>query len=182
MAMGIVSDQDYEKELQQNGERLQQGSTNIQKIELGRPPNKTEVPEIIREEAAKSIINGEGTAKQVSEAFGISQSSLSAYKVGATSTASYNSPDPTLLDKINDHKLRTSSKARKVLMRALAEITDDKLTAVKPRDLAAIAKDMSSIVQDMEPRQVQSNSSVQFVFMAPRVKELSDYRIIDVKD
>ncbi len=70
-------------------------------------------------------------------------------------------------------------------MAALKNITTEKLVAVKPRDLAAIAKDMSAIIADMEPKvpvSQNNQNNVQFVFMAPRVKTIDEYQIMTVNE
>lgn len=204
MGMGIVSDSAFDAELKLNS-RAQINSiqssdsvpsnqssdsvpsniplASVSEIKRGRG-DSLNVPSEIRALAALSAVNGEGSGADIARAFGISESSVSAYKQGAHSTASYDSPNPALLDKINDHKLKVTSKARNRLLAALDEITPNKLTNVKPRDLAAIAKDMCSIVTDMEPKvsTIASSNSVQIVFMAPRVKDINEYKVMDVVD
>ena len=173
MPMGIVSDDDFDLAIQQ---------TKVVDIKRGRGEGRIAVPDMIREEAAKSAINGEGTGKDIARAFGISESSLSAYKVGATSTTTYNEPDDDLVKKILGHKERISKKAVRTALAALKEITPQKLEGVKARDLASIAKDMTSVIRDMEPKSDQPNqqNNVQFVFMAPRVKSIDEYPVINV--
>jgi hypothetical protein len=44
---------------------------------------------------------------------------------------------------------------------------------------------MSAIISDMEPKTIVENNqqnNVQFVFMAPRVQDISEYPIIDVSE
>jgi len=183
--MGILNDVEFEKEMGITIKRESPEEAVVEDIKLGRPPGKKEVPPEIRELVAKSAINGEGTGEDIAKAFGVSESSVSAYKVGAHSTTSYNSPNETLQSKLSDYKARISTKARNRLVNALNEITPARLEGVKPRDLAAIAKDMSSIVKDFDPASAvssASNQNVQFVFMAPRVKDVSEFTVIDVKD
>ena len=188
MPMGVVSNDDFEIEKQ----RLERGNGDkravtpeVIDIKRGRTPDTKEVPEVIREAVALAAIKGEGTAKEISEAFGVSSSSVSAYKVGAHSTTSYDSPNESLLDSINGHKEKISKKARARLLSALNHITPDKLASIKARDLAAIAKDMSAIISDMEPavavNQNQQNN-VQFVFMAPRVQNIDSYPTMNVAE
>lgn len=192
MPMGIVSDSDFDVEKGRLGIKNDTKKSPetpkipnpVEDIKRGRG-NKTEVPSEIREFVAKSAINSEGTGSQIAEAFGVSESSVSAYKQGAHSTATYNKPDENLLDVVTDHKDKISKKARNRLLSALNHITADKLASVKARDLAAIAKDMSAIITDMEPKVpigegMQNN--VQFVFMAPRVKDVKEFKIIDVAE
>lgn len=186
MPMGIVNDDEFEREIKDSHINVPKSDTNVtvEDIKKGRGEGNTEVPEEIREIVAKCAINGEGSGAAIAAAFNVSPSSVSAYKVGAHSTTTYDNPNESLLDKLNEHKAHISKKARSRLLSALNGITPEKLKDVKPRDLAAIAKDMSSIVSDMEP-QVNSNqqtNNVQFVFMAPRVRDINDYKIIDVND
>jgi len=194
MPMGIVSDSDFEIEKNRlnstndNGVKTNKQdnatSARIDDINRGRG-NKKETPKEIREAVAKCAIDGQGSASEIAEAFGVSESSVSAYKEGAHSTASYNEPNADLLSKITDHKAKISKRAQRTLMSALREITPDRLATVKPRELAGIAKDMAAIISDMEPP-TQINPSqqnnVQFVFMAPRVREETAYPVIQVSE
>ena len=194
MPMGIVSDSDFEIEQGRlktpdvvHGEqnRVRKIIAEVDDIKKGRGNGRKEIPEEIRALAAKAAIRGEGTAKEITEAFDISPASLSAYKVGATSTATYNEPDVKLLSEVTDYKTRISKKARSRLLAALNEITPQKLGFVKPRDLAAIAKDMSTIIADMEPPapiNPTNQNNVQFVFMAPRIQSMDDYQTLQVKE
>jgi hypothetical protein len=145
--------------------------------------NTNEVPQILREIIAKSAINNEGSGAEIARAFDVSESSVSAYKVGATSTASYNEPDENLLSTVLGHRQKISKQARNKLLNALEHLTTDKLKGVKARDLSAIAKDMSAIITDMEPpipTNVGNQQNIQFVFMAPRVQSEENYAVIDV--
>jgi len=184
--MGVVSDADFEAELENSGIEELTTEVSVEDIKKGRGEGTKEVPEEIRELAGKSLINGEGTGKEVAAAYGISASSASAYKVGAHSTTTYHQPDASLAAKLSSHKSKISKKASSRLLSALNNITPDALATVKPRDLAAIAKDMASIVKDMEPppppASVSANQNVQFVFMAPKVRDVEDYKVIDVNE
>ena len=188
MPMGIVSDSDFDLERERlggnSGTKQPNQSTSVIDINKGRG-DKKETPKEIREAVALSAINGEGTGSEIARAFNVSESSVSAYKQGAHSTASYNEPNQSLFDKLTDHKQKISKKARSRLLAALNEITPDRLATVKPRDLAAIAKDMSAIISDMEPPipiSQNNQNNVQFVFMAPRVRNEADYAVIEVND
>lgn len=192
MPMGIVSDEDFKKEVERligstreiEHAEMEKDLAIIEDIQRGRPKEKTEIPEIIRECVARSAINGEGTGVEIAGAFGVSPSSVSAYKVGATSTASYSEPDENLLSVVTEHRQKISRGARNTLLAALDNLTPSKLESVKARDLASIAKDMSSIIVDMEPPlpPVHNQQNVQFVFMAPRVQNEDAYDVIDVHD
>lgn len=197
MPMGIVSDSDFEDELVKLGivhpvkERAvsitivppMPAAATVEDIKRGRG-DATNVPDIVREIVAKSAINGEGTGAEIAEAFGVSPSSVSAYKVGATSTTTYHRPDDELLSTVIGHRKNISRGARDTLLAALDSLTPEKLLNEKARDLAIIAKNMSGIIVDMEPPlpPVHNQQNVQFVFMAPRVRSEDSYQIREVND
>lgn len=182
MALGVVSDDLFEEELSRvNQFKQTDNQTRIAELNIGRG-NKPETPEVIREIIAEEVING-ADRQMVSSAYKISQSSISAYKNGATSTASYNEPDTRLAPVVNDVKDRIATKARSRLMQALKEITPDKLRDVRVRDLAGIARDMSAVIKNIElPTPPQLNNNVQFVFYSPKQKQESDYPVIQVNE
>lgn len=111
-----------------------------------------------------------------------SDSSISAYKNGATSTASYDSPDSNLKKKVDGAKIRISTKARARLLSALNHITPEKLADAKLRDVAATAQAMSAIIRNLEPpAENTSHSGVNFVFFAPRIRDEKNYDVIDAQ-
>ena len=174
MAMGIVDDKDFDKEL----ERVE---TTIKHIDIikGRGPTKA-IPSIIREQIAEDLIDG-ATIPEVMDAYGISQASASAYKNGATSTATYNEPNESLTEANNKVRLEISSAARNRLRAALMHITEEKLASAKLRDIASVARDMSTIVNTMEPTASNGNNQgVQFVFNVPRQRAEKEYDVIEL--
>jgi predicted transcriptional regulator len=180
--MGIVSNEDFEKSIKQSKIEI----AKVDDIKKGRGEGTKNVPDEIRALAAQSAISNEGTGENIARAFGISPSSVSAYKVGAHSTTSYDKPNQDLFDKITGHKQRITKRALKTALSALSHLTPENLSNVKARDLAAIAKDMTAIIADMEPKvpinQNNQQNNVQFVFMAPRVREISEYQTIQVNE
>jgi hypothetical protein len=178
MALGILSDEDLEKEL---------NKTNSPKGEVRDSPNKgrgdkLETPESARKLISELAING-NDVNQISEEFGISLSSISAYKNGANSTASYNQPDEKLRSHTNLVRDRIVKRARRKLNLALENITEDKLANAKVRDLSGIAKDMSQVIRNMEPDEdpkIANNN--QFIFMVPAMAKEDKYPIIDVSE
>lgn len=206
MPMGIVSDSDFDLELERLGilrspkrgeasrgeaspNQSESDTSHTETAEVvdqkqGRGDSKN-VPDIVREMVAKSAINGEGTGSEIASAFGVSPAAVSAYKVGATSCATYNEPDDDLLSTIVGHRKTIAKGARVTLQAALDSLTPDKLAEAKARDLSAIARDMSGIIVDMEPAPpptIHNQQNVQFVFMAPRVRSEDSYEIRDVND
>lgn len=189
MPMGIVSDKEFDLELERNKIREKSNSIPINKPEVidinkGRGNGNIQVPESLRKVIGEtSITDGRREALQLGQSFGISASSVSAYANGSTSTASYD--ERPNVDVINQAKEKISKKARGKLFLALSKITSEKLDETKPRDLAGIAKDMSAIVKDMEPETKAdkgNGGNVNFVFFAPQMRSEDSYEKIHVKE
>jgi hypothetical protein len=198
MPIGIVSDDDFALELERlknpkppsefepiqnepNREKEESSSPEIKTIEpRGRGSSNVEVPDTLRSIIALTAIeSGRAEALALAREFDISPSSVSAYTNGATSTASYNSPDPPLKKKINNTKERLGKIARGKLALSLRHITEDKLAEAKLRDVAAVAANMAAVVRQMEPDSDKSVSQVNIVLYAPKLKSESSYDIIE---
>lgn len=176
---GIVSDEAFESQL---GRLSEPRPAKVVDFNRGRGPAKevpTELKKIISEEAIQGT-----PAKELSKAFGVSESSISAYKHDATSTATYNQPN----DELKEHNdaIRTDilDKSRSKLLIALESITVDKLNDAKARDAAGIAKDMSAIIKNLEPETNRGGAGInqQFIFYAPKSKKETDFETIELKD
>lgn len=179
MAMGIVKDDEFDAEL----ERLTRKNVAqvLQQQKVGRQGN--EVPEALRNVIAEEALEST-PAEEIKKAFGISQSSISAYKLGATSTASIDTPNPTLNNHLKKIRNRISSKASKTIMRAIDCITDEKLQKARPDTLASVAKSLSGVVRDMEPPSapVQNSPGVAFMVYAPQFKSEKSFDVITVNE
>lgn len=188
MAMGIVSNEVLEKELERNG--LKEGEYPIIGIKSpkGRGQGSLEVPDSLRKVIAEdSISNGRESALELAKSIGISPSSVSAYANGSTSTSSYGKRDNELVRHNNQVKERIAGKARSRLLAALHNITPDKLKTAKLKEVASVARDMSAIIRNMEPTQAQEDSEkaktqVNVVIYSPARKQESDYRVMNVNE
>lgn len=187
MPIGIVNNDEFNDELlSHENHHAQSKVTILNQKSQGRASGDVNVPDslrkIIGEEAA---INGsKDTKESLAGPLGISASSVSAYKKGAKSTASYNEPVPDLLAAINNGKERTIKRAQSKMFRALKHITDSKLEGAKAKDCAAIAKDMSAIIKNLEPEKITDSGrpQINFTFFAPKAKALDDYETITIGD
>jgi hypothetical protein len=180
MAMGIVSDDDFNREknnLTKKVEVVIPANSIIPEvlpIERGRGKGNLEVPNSLRNIIGEtSITSGRQEAVELAKQFGISESSASAYANGATSTASYNEkPNGSI---ISQAKERISKRARGKLLLALNQITEDKFEGAKLRDIAGIARDMSVVVKNMEESNKDGGGdnkpTVNFVFYAPQTRD-----------
>jgi len=194
MPIGIVSDSDFAAELDSLASPIRnktptktdtpEETVEIKDIERGRGKGDVEVPKALRAVlGTHAIESGNKEASVLAERFGISDSSVSAYKTGANSTSSYREPQPDLAERVSNAKLRITSKAQNRLLEAIKQITPEKLADAKLRDLAATAQAMSAVVRNIEPQaQPGNNQNVNFVFFAPKVRPETDYDIITVNE
>lgn len=187
MPMGLVDNSEFESEL--NNSSIKKPEDKVLTGEVidyskGRGNGNREVPNSLRQIIGETgVTEGRQEAVDLGRKFGISQSSVSAYSNGSTSTASYNqTPNKSFIHK---RKERITKKAIRKLGLALDNLTDDNLSEVKPRDLAGIAKDMSAIVKNMEPEKetidLKQNGPT-FIFYSPQTKKEDSFEIVHVKE
>ena len=198
MAMGIVSDKDFDSE----SERLKSSLTRreesksipslsnnnkavIVDVHKGRGNGNVEVPDSLRNVIGQTSVDyGRQEALELASGFGISPSSVSAYANGANSTASYDDrPNASVIQSAKD---RISKKARAKLLLALNALTPDKVRSAKARDLAGIAKDMSAVVRSMEEDVTKNplgvNTGPTFVFYSPTFRKEEVFEVVHAKE
>lgn len=190
MAMGIVSDDDFDKELAKANPTPREVSKDspitgevVDMPAKGRGVGNVEVPDSLRKVIGEtSITEGRDQAVELARQFGISPSSVSAYNVGAKSTATYD--ETPNLPNINKAKERIGKRAGTKLMAAMRHITDEKLGEAKVRDLASIAKDMSVVFKHMEPDgpKTPANTGPTFVFYSPQFRKEEHYDVVQAKE
>lgn len=182
MAMGIVSQSDIELEL----ERLNSNSNPKSSVEIittshGRNKGDTNIPRALRNLVAEEAISGTPVT-DIARVFDVSPSSISAYKNGATSTASYNEPDEELTKNNRAVKSDLANMAKSKIKAALEEITSDKLRDAKVKDLSGIARDMSVVVRNLEPEAVSENEATKLIIYAPQIVNENNFEVIKVKE
>ncbi len=181
MPMGIVSDKDFEKEVKDSQVITPQV---LPMIKPGRNEGDNNVPDGLRKIIGEtSEIEGRQEALSLARQFGISDSSVSAYSNGSTSTSSMDK-QPNL-NHINEAKARISKKAQVRLIRALNHITEDKLERADVGEIASVARAMSGIVKEMEPetpKEDNSKTGPTFIFYSPQVKTEQHYDIVNARE
>jgi hypothetical protein len=182
MPLGIVSDEDFLKELE-NSEPKSKADI-VPMPTPGRNQGDNNVPDSLRKIIGETAaIDGRQEAIALASSFGISPSSVSAYSNGSTSTDSMNKRPN--LPHINKAKERIASSARNKLRDALRHMTSEKLQDTKAVDLSSIARNMAGIVKDMEPEEEQGNkgnNGPAFVIYSPQFKQENHYEIIQGRD
>lgn len=186
MPIGVVRDEDFQAELERLSGSRERASV-VDAPQKGRTSNDPATPESLRKIIGEeSVINGRQAALKLAADFGISESSVSAYAKGATSTASYSKPVKGIIEHINKSRQRATKKASHVLTSALAAITQEKLDYTDAKDLSSIAKDMSVVIKNLEPpaesaSQGSVSSSPQFIIYAPQFRKEESFDVIDVR-
>lgn len=181
MSMGIVSDEDFDKEV----DRVNKLPEIISLPEKGRGNGNKQVPDSLRKIIGETNeLDSRQEALTLARSFGISDSSVSAYANGSTSTSSYHNPNSELKNHINESTQRIQKKARARLFDALKHITEEKLSEAKLRDVASVARDMSAIVKDFSPEEQleNNNNRPQFVIYAPTFRKEESFDVIVVKE
>lgn len=188
MPLGIVNDEDFQKELEDSQVPTivnpPASSAEIVNIPVpGRKNGDVNVPDSLRKIIGETAeIEGRRDALALAATFDISPSSVSAYGKGARSTSSM---DKTPGKKhILDAKQRVSKRARKRLMAALSHITDAKLQNCDAPELGQVARSMSAVIKDMEPKQEQTGEKdkPQFIFYSPQLRQETHYDIIAARE
>ena len=193
MAMGVVTDSDFESQLknvtppspptESQAETPESDGQIIQK-ERGRGKGNVEVPSTLRNLiAGTAAVEGREEALNLARIFNISNSSVSAYSNGASSTASYNKPKTEIKDVINTRKRHASRKALRKLHSTLDNIEEVDLKNLGPKDLASIAKDLAGVVKIMTPDEGHvSGPLVQFQLFSPPTRSENEYEVIQVNE
>lgn len=185
--MGIISAEAFNREVKDSlvPERV---TLKVQKVidTPGRKEGDVNVPNGLRNLiGATAVEDSRQDALELAASFGISPSSVSAYSNGSTSTDSYDKrPNAPVID---GAKQRVSKRARTVLLRAINHLTDEKLSAAKAGEIASVAKSMSSIMTDMEPKKEDrdredDNKRPIFIVHAPTLNQENHYETIVAKE
>lgn len=211
MPLGIVKDDDYIKELGEvkqtpnvpNEESPSKDSDEDSDSESnrdestglivsandsisGRGQGSTEVPQSIRKLIGESAIEeGAGAATAIGKFLGLSQSSISAYSKGATSTATYKSPNADLADHLDKARKKISKKAAGKLFKALNVIDEDKLGELSALEASTVAKNMSAIIKHMEPDTKSAGNTFNgpvITFYAPHLVQEEQFDVINVSE
>jgi len=194
MPVGLVSDADFEAELARIGSTRPSVEPTPEVIQgiietvpsRGRSKGDNNVPVSLRAILAEEhLMNGSSAAVSLAKELGISSSSVSAYANGATSTASYDKPKSSIVSVVNKARERATKRAAKTMNAALSAITQAKLDYTDADKLSGIAKDMSVIIKNLEPKSdFQSGQSTQpqFTIYAPQFRDERSFEIIQVQE
>jgi hypothetical protein len=171
--MLVVDDESFELELN----RSMRVAEVVSLPAKGRNGAKA-TPDSLRKLIAHDSLNGV-PAKELAEAYNVSESSVSAYKNGASSTTTYHEPAAGLKDYVDLTRDKIKNRAQNKLLLALKHMTEDKIKEVKPIELSTIAANMSRVVEKMSPKE-QTTVNNNIVFYSPKQISKENYETIDV--
>lgn len=174
MPLGIITESEAESELK--------NKTEIKELERGRGLGKTNVPpslkKIIQE---SSIVEGRKKGVELAEKFGVSSSSVDAYKRGETTLGG--PKDVELVHNLNKTKERIAETATDKIKKALSLITDDKLGELSPNKAAVFARDLAAVTKVMSPESNEGGVvGPNFIIYAPKMKSETQFEVIDLKE
>lgn len=186
MAIGIVSDDEFDAEL----ESIKETPTRVEIIEKqkkGRSENDVNVPDVIRNIIGEDhLVNGRTSALALAETFGVSKQSASAYANGATSTKTYNEPNKKLGKHLEKVKNRIKKTASQKLEEVLTHVTSDKMEAASLRTLTGAARDLAGVVKDISPSDESDlnggSNTPKFILYAPQFVQENNFETIVVQE
>lgn len=201
MPVGLVSDDEFNAELVRIGTKIPVPTTHVLPSALevleplegtieqvpsrGRSRGDNNVPSSLRAIIAEThLMDGRQAALELAGELGISPSSVSAYANGATSTSSYDKPKESIVSAVNKARQRATKKAAKTMNAALSAITQAKLDYTDADKLSGIAKDMSVIIKNLEPKSVEPTGTAtpQFTIYAPQFRDERSFEFIQVSE
>jgi hypothetical protein len=183
MAIGVVSAESFDREMRDLGivpDLEHHVNEEVRALVRGRG-NKPEVPMAIRALVATEKLAG-APAELLADEFNISESSVSAYGNGATSTSSYDKKEPEIVAALDKAEERIIGRAQHKLLAALDSISEVKLKESKPNIASAVARDMSNIVRNMKPEAAVNVQNNRIVVFRPRLREEDEFESIQVID
>lgn len=191
MPLGIVSTKEFESALADSSlsndviNEIKSGEV-IDIKSPGRSKGDVNVPESLRKIIGETAnIEGRQTALGIARSFDISKQQVAAYTNGATSEASYNTPDKNLSEHIFNSKMKVTKRAMSKLLKSMNNMDDDKFRNASLTELSAVAKNMSAIVKNMSPEDDGSSNKIpptQFIVMAPQIINENKFETIYAKE
>lgn len=176
MALGIVSDDIFDQELQKFLDPV------IKVSRQGEGNDKEHVPDTIRKVLADTRLeSGKDAADKLGEFLNVGDRSIEAYSKGR-----HHLDGETKVNGLGQHIARTKEriamKAGNLALTALEAITSEKLDSASATELAGIARASASIVKDMipEPASDRPAAVAQIILHAPKISSEERYKVIDV--
>lgn len=171
MPLGIITDE---------SEELVESSVAIEQLKRGRGEGKKNTPDEVRKIIQEvSITNGRSRGIDLAKQFGLSPSSVDAYKSGSNGLGQPKNPD--LVNQLNKIKAEIAESAAKKARAAISHITADKMKDLSANKAAILARDLASVTKSMSPEDDQTGSvGPNFIVYAPQMKSEKAFEVVDL--
>lgn len=182
MPIGVTEDEKFLRELERFvGKERQFEKPEFNQTGPSRKKGSIEVPGALRKVIQEESLVGT-KSREIQKTFGVSSSTVSAYKTGQTSLNPSSGKDSELVD----HKAKTIEKietqARSKILSALGLLTDDKIDECKARDISGVAKDLSGVIKNLQPETGVTSQPMQVLIYSPRKSKEEDFDVIDLSE
>lgn len=212
MPLGIVSDSDFESEINNSGVDIINSTVNKNEVtseprtsnpsseliqeenpiitsdvltmkRVGRHNDVNNVPMSLRKVLSEEhAVNGFQNAKKLADSLG-GLSQPTLSTYGRGQVSNGQSNDD-MLNYLNGRKTKISKRALNKLNLALSLIDEDKMLGCDVKELSSVAKDMAIVAKQMEPsvKEDEKKDPVQFHFYSPTIKQENHYDTVVAKD
>jgi DNA-binding transcriptional regulator YdaS (Cro superfamily) len=165
MPLGVLTEDEFE--------------TEVKELDRGRGLGQKNIPMPVRKIIQETTLeNGRKKGVELAKSFGVSPSSVSAYKRGETGLGQPKNPE--LVGQLNEIKSKISTDAALTVSRAIGYITPEKMKDLSANKVAVLARDLSAVVKTMSPEdQAQVGFGPNFIIYAPKMKSEDAYEVIE---
>lgn len=182
MPIGVTEDDKFLKELERFvGKERQFEKPEFNQTGASRKKGSIEVPSAIRKVVQEESLVGT-KSKELQKIFGVSQSSVSAYKTGQTSLNPSSGKDSELVEHKAQAIEKIETQARSKILSALGLLTDEKIDAGDARDISGVAKDLSGVIKNLQPDAGTTSQPMQVLIYSPRKSKEEDFDVIDLSE
>jgi hypothetical protein len=131
-----------------------------------------ELPASVKDSIAVLAHEPGSRQKHLAAEFGVSVATIGNIKRDPTDAAQ---------KEIDTNRKNIQDSALRKLMSSLNLISDDKLTDLSPKELTRVARDLSSIVGNLEEKQKETDQTqVNVIVYAPQTVEEKSYKTVEV--
>lgn len=172
--------------------RIGKGNTSNHE-NSGRNKGDSNLVPFVRNIIAAEAIEGVGTAKEIAEAWGVSESTVNNYKNGKHTNGELKSAHPEILDVANRiikrtkaRKVKIADKTTKLLLEAMESLDMEKVKKEKPVVQTAIMRNLATIADKMEDHEdendANANGNVHFHVHVPAPLKLDMLPAVTIEE
>ena len=149
-------------------------------IKRGKSKGDDYLDEEKRKEIATLALTSGMTNEEVAEFCRVHPQTVSSFKNGEVANGTETNEE--LKEHVIEVKGEIQSAAKNKLLLAIEAITDEKIHSAKVRDIAGIARDMSSVIKNMSDNGGLTVQNNKVVIYQPRIRDDDDFDVITVSE